>query len=69
MSKPLTPEEVVQVSLATRRECYAHRHWPEEVVKAFAAAQVITNREPQEGRADHHPRLFRRVLSLAPFST
>ena len=41
MLKPLTPEEVVQVSLATRGECYAHRRWPEEVVRAFAAAQVI----------------------------
>ena len=68
MPKPLTSDEVTRVSLVTRRECYAHRHWPEEVVRAFAAARVITNREAQEGRADHRPRLFRRVLSLAPFS-
>ena len=69
MQKPLTPDEVTRVSLATRRECHSHRHWPEEVVRAFAAARVITNKEAQEGRADHRPRLFRRVLSFATSST
>ena len=68
MSKPLTPDEVTRVSLATRRECNSHRYWPEEVVRAFASAQVITNREAHGGGAAHRPRLFRRVLSLAPFS-
>jgi hypothetical protein len=65
MLKPLTPDEVVQVSLATRREGYAHRRWPEEVVRAFAAAEVVTAGEAQEGRADRRARLFRRVLSFA----
>ena len=46
MLKPLTTEEMVQVSLATRGECYAHRRWPEEVVRAFATAPVITSRQP-----------------------
>ena len=69
MLKPLTTEEMVQVSLATRGECYAHRRWPEEVVRAFAAAEVITAREAQEGRAPHSPRLFRRMLSFAHSST
>ena len=69
MLKPLTPEEVVQVSLATRGECYAHRRWPEEVVRAFAVAEVVTAKEAQEGRAAHRPRLFRRVLSFAHSST
>ena len=64
MKKPLTPEETTDVSLATKGESYHHRRWPEEVVRAFAAAQVITAREPQ-GRADTRPRLFRRVLSFA----
>ena len=69
MSKPLTSEEVIQVSLATRGECYAHRRWPEEVVRAFAAAEVVTARETQEGRPAPRPRLFRRVLSFATSST
>jgi hypothetical protein len=68
MLKPLTPEEVVQVSLATRGEGYAHRRWPEEVVKAFASAEVITAQQTQQGGAARRPRLFRRVLSLGHFS-
>ena len=68
MLKPLTSDEVTRVSLATRRECHSHRRWPEDVVRAFASAEVITNREAQEGRPTSRPCLFRRMLSLAPFS-
>lgn len=67
MLKPLTSEEVVRVSLVTRGECYAHRRWPVEVVKAFASAEVITTREPQN-RAATRTRLIRRVLSFADSS-
>ena len=69
MLKTLTPEEVVQVSLATKGECYAHRRWPEEVVRAFAVAEVVTAKEAQEGRPAPRPRLYRRVLSFAHSST
>ena len=67
MLKPLTHEDLVRVTLATRGECYAHRRWPGEVVKAFASARVIAAGEPPS--RDAPARLFRRVLSLAPFST
>ncbi len=42
----LTPEEITAVSLATKGESYDHRRWPEEVVRAFASAPVITARQP-----------------------
>ena len=47
MRTPLTPEEVADVLLATKGERYGHRRWPEEVVRAFASAQVITAKVPQ----------------------
>ena len=39
--KRLTPEEVSAVNLATKGESYAHRHWPEEVVRAVLAAHIV----------------------------
>ena len=44
--RQLTPEEVAAVALATKGESYAHRHWPEEVVRAFASAPVVTTTGP-----------------------
>ena len=59
MLKPLTSEEVVRVSLATKGECHVHRRWPQDVVRAFALAEVITTKEEQSRAAE--TRLFRRV--------
>lgn len=47
IKKQLTPEELSAVSLATKGESYDHRRWPEEAVRAFASAPVITARPPQ----------------------
>jgi len=52
VKKKLTPEEMVAVSLATKGESYGHRRWPEEAVRAFASAPVVTLRGPQRQRAD-----------------
>ena len=41
VQKRLTPAEVATVDLATKGECYAHRHWPEEVVRAVIAAHIV----------------------------
>ena len=38
--KRLTPDEVSAVALATKGESYAHRHWPEEVVRAVINASM-----------------------------
>lgn len=46
VKKQLTPEEINAVSLATRGEHYDHRRWPEEVVRAFASAPVVTASQP-----------------------
>ena len=48
----LTPEEVTAVNLATRGESYAHRRWPEDVVRAFASAPVVTADGPRRLAAD-----------------
>ena len=42
--RPLTPEEVTDVSIATLRESRHHRRWPKDVVEKFLSASVI--REP-----------------------
>ena len=39
--RPLTPEELTAVSLATARESRTHRRWPKEVVEKFLAAEII----------------------------
>ena len=46
LKRQLTPEEVNAVALATKGESYDHRRWPEEVVRAFATAPVVTARQP-----------------------
>jgi hypothetical protein len=54
MKKQLTPAEVADVALATKSESYDHCRWPEEVVRAFASAEVITTKGPRRqetGRA------------------
>ena len=52
MTKPLKPEEFADVLLVTKGESYNHRRWPEEVVRAFASAQVITAKVPHCRAAD-----------------
>ena len=47
----LTPEDVTAVDLVTKGESYAHRRWPEEVVRAFASAEVVTAKGPQRQEA------------------
>ena len=63
--KRLTPEEVSAVNLVTKVESYSHRHWPEDVVRAFATAPVVTAGVRQRQAADrtrpaiaHLTRLF-----------
>jgi len=53
LKRQLTPEEVIAVSLATKGESYDHRRWPEDVVRAFASAQVITEKVSQRQAAGH----------------
>ena len=48
----LTPEEVSAVALATKGESYSHRHWPPEVVRAFACAPVVTAKGRQRQAPD-----------------
>ena len=43
--RTLTAEEYQSVQLATRGESYAHRRWPQEVVRAVAAADVVITGE------------------------
>lgn len=38
--RPLSPEELCRVDLATFREGVNHRRWPREVVEQFLAVQV-----------------------------
>ena len=40
-ARPLTPAELIAVSLATARESRTHRRWPKEVVEKFLAAEII----------------------------
>ena len=40
MSYRMTAEEYRSVELATKHESYAHRHWPQEVLRAIAGAEV-----------------------------
>ena len=37
----LTPAEVAAVALATKGESYAHRRWPEDVVRAVITADLV----------------------------
>ena len=48
MPKPLTGEDAVKVSIATKGERYAHRRWPDDVVIRFAAAEVVTAAEVRD---------------------
>lgn len=38
--RPITSEEMTEVSLATVRESSTHRRWPKEIVEKFMAAEV-----------------------------
>lgn len=44
MKRPVTTEEATRVQLRTAREGSAHRRWPPDIVKTFAAAEVIRER-------------------------
>ena len=39
--KQLTPAEISAVDLVTKGESYAHRRWPEEVVRAVINADLV----------------------------
>ena len=39
--RQLTPEEFLAVNLATKGESYAHRRWPEEVVRAVIKTDLV----------------------------
>ena len=52
MKELLMPEEVSGVLPVTKGERYDHRRWPEEVIRAFASAQVITEKVSQRQAAD-----------------
>ena len=41
MTRHLTTDEMIDVSIATVRESTAHRHWPKDVVEKFLAADLI----------------------------
>ncbi len=40
MLNPITSQEMLNVQLATKGERFSHRHWPEDVIKAFAIVDV-----------------------------
>lgn len=42
-TRPLTTEEVIDVSLATVRESVMHRRWPTDVLVRFLAAEIISH--------------------------
>lgn len=39
--RPMSSTDIVRVKRATVRESNAHRHWPQDVVISFLAADVI----------------------------
>jgi hypothetical protein len=41
MLRQLTAEDYLRVQLATRGESYSHRRWPQEVVRAVAASDLV----------------------------
>ena len=53
MPKPLTDEDVLKVSIATKRESYTHRRWPHDVVRAFASGGVIAASRGRHDSASH----------------
>ena len=62
--RPLTPEEVTDVSIATLRESRHHRRWPKEVVEKFLSASVIRKPAGAPACADHSS-LASRILASA----
>ncbi len=62
MSYRMTAEEYLRVELATKRESYSHRRWPEEVVRAIAGAEVISG--PGEPRCAAHAVPSRRLRAI-----
>ena len=46
MSYQMTAEEYMRVQLATKHESYTHRHWPQEVVRAIAGAELNPVAQP-----------------------
>lgn len=45
--KGLTTVELLSINRATVRESDAHRHWPQDVVLKFMAAEVVTRKQPR----------------------
>ena len=56
MTRHLTTDEMIDVSVATVRESTAHRHWPKDVVEKFLAAELIVI-SPATGEANGSKRL------------
>ena len=62
MLKQPAGDDAVRITPATKGESYAHRRWPHDVVRAFAAAELATAE-----RAGHDPwahRVGRRVRRI-----
>jgi hypothetical protein len=57
----LTAEDYQLVDLATKHECYSHRHWPREVLRAIVSAEVIPPSCEQRSAA---PRFRRRLRDI-----
>jgi hypothetical protein len=57
----LTPEDYEMVNLATRHECYTHRHWPHEVLRAIVGAEVIPPAHGQHRAAQPAGRRLRGI--------
>lgn len=65
--KPLTTEEVTRVELRTAREGSSHRRWPPDVIRTFAAVDIIRMRAEPGSRSGARPlhATFRSFLSRA----
>ena len=63
MPNQLTAEDYEMVNLATKHECYSHRHWPHDVVRAIVSAEVIPPASAPHRAAPHHGRRLRGIRS------
>ncbi len=63
MPRQLTQEECIRLQLAAKGESRSHRHWPPDVVRAFAGAETAQTADASSRRAAPC-RVARRIESI-----
>lgn len=63
MPNQLTAEDYQMVELATKHECYTHRLWPHDVIRAIAGAEIIPPAGEQHRAAQPTGRRLRGIRS------